>query len=82
MLRVRGRYEVKGDVRGPADILMWKASIGALVMATHDSLAHETHATHHKHREDDADDRPDGAGVPREIVGGREICTDMLDEVK
>lgn len=58
-------------MRGAADVLVRKASIGALVMATHDPLAHETHATHHEHREDDANDGPDGAGVAREIVGGR-----------
>lgn len=77
MLWVCGRYEVKRDVRGPADVLVRKASIGALVMATHDPLTHETHATHNEHREDDADDWPDGAGVPWKIVRGCEICKDI-----
>lgn len=62
-------------MRGPADVLVWEASVGALVMATHDSLTHKTHASHHKDREDDADDGADGAGVTRKVVGGRrEIC--------
>lgn len=62
-------------MRGPADVLVWEASVGALVMATHDSLTHKTHASHHKDREDNADDRADGAGVTWNVVGGRrEIC--------
>lgn len=62
-------------MRGSTDVLVWKASVGTLVVATHDPLTHKTHASHHEHREDDANDGPDGTGVAREIVGGgRKIC--------
>lgn len=59
----------------PTDVLVWKSSIGALVMATHNSLAHKTHASHYEDGEDDADDWADGAGVTWKFVGWwREVC--------
>lgn len=57
-------------MRGPADVFVWEASVGSLVMATHNSLTHKTHASHHKDREDNADDGADGAGVTRDVIGG------------
>lgn len=69
MLRVCGCDEVEWHVGRPTDVLVWKSSIGAFVMTTHDSLAHKTHASHYEDREDDADDWADGAGVTWKIIG-------------
>lgn len=63
MLGAVGGDEVEGYMGSPADVLVRKGSVGALVAPTNHTLADKVGPPHHEHQQDDCNDRDNGFGV-------------------